>query len=189
MAEADILHLFHTGYAEIREPDIHYGRKNADFGQGFYLSDSDEFAGKWMRERKDAVIHVNAYELDLAGLRVLRFTRDADWLDYILRNRAGYADAHPEADVVIGPIANDTIYDTLGIMTSGVLTRAQSLELLCIGPAFEQTVIKTEQAAAQLKWLSARTLAHGEAARFRERVQREEAEYQTLLAEALEDLL
>lgn len=30
MAEADILHLFHTGYAEIREPDIHYGRKNAD---------------------------------------------------------------------------------------------------------------------------------------------------------------
>ncbi|MBR0311535.1 MAG: DUF3990 domain-containing protein [Oscillospiraceae bacterium] len=51
MTESDILHLFHTGYAEIREPDIHYGRKNADFGQGFYLSDSDEFAGKWMRER------------------------------------------------------------------------------------------------------------------------------------------
>ena len=85
MTKSDILHLFHTGYAEIREPDIHYGRKNADFGQGFYLSDSDEFAGKWMRERKDAVIHVNAYELDLAGLQVLRFTRDKDWLDYILR--------------------------------------------------------------------------------------------------------
>ena len=49
MAEADILHLFHTGYAEIREPDIHYGRKNADFGQGFYLSDSDEFAGNMKR--------------------------------------------------------------------------------------------------------------------------------------------
>ena len=85
MTESDILHLFHTGYAEIREPDIHYGRKNADFGQGFYLSDSDEFAGKWMRERKDVVIHVNAYELDLAGLQVLGFTRDKDWLDYILR--------------------------------------------------------------------------------------------------------
>lgn len=99
MTESDILHLFHTSYAEIREPDIHYGRKNADFGQGFYLSDSDEFAGKWMRERKDAVIHVNAYELDLAGLQVLRFTRDKDWLDYILRNRAGYADAPTERGV------------------------------------------------------------------------------------------
>ena len=189
MTESDILHLFHTGYAEIREPDIHYGRKNADFGQGFYLSGSDEFAGKWMRERKDAVIHVNAYELDLAGLQVLRFTRDKDWLDYILRNRAGYADAHPEVDVVIGPISNDTIYDTLGIMTSGVLTREQSLRLLRIGPAFEQTVVKTEKAAAQLQWLSVRTLAPGEAAQFRERVQQEEAAYQTLLAEALENML
>ena len=189
MAEPDILHLFHTGYAEIREPDIRYGRKNADFGQGFYLSDSDEFAGKWMRQHKDAVIHVNAYELDLTGLQVLRFTRDMDWLDYILRNRAGYADSHPEADVVIGPIANDTIYDTLGIMTSGVLTREQSLRLLRIGPAFEQTVVKTEKAAAQLQWLSVRTLAPGEAAQFRERVQQEEAAYQTLLAEALENML
>ena len=121
-------------------------------------------------------------------LAVLRFTRDADWLDYILRNRAGYADSHPEADVVIGPIANDTIYDTLSILTSGVLTRDQSLALLRIGPAFEQTVLKTEKAAAQLKWRSVRTLAQGEAARFRERVQQEEAGYLTLLAEALEKM-
>lgn len=43
--------------------------------------------------------------------------------------------------------------------------------------------------AAQLKWLSVRTLAPGEAARFRERVQREEADYQALLAEALNGML
>ena len=30
--------LFHTSAAEIREPDLHAGRKNADFGPGFYLS-------------------------------------------------------------------------------------------------------------------------------------------------------
>ena len=189
MAESDILHLFHTGYAEIREADIRYGRKNADFGQGFCLSDSDEFVGKWMRERKAAVIHVNTYELNLAGLQVLRFTRDEDWLDYILRNRASYADSHSEADVVIGPIANDTIYDTLGILTSGVLTREQSLELLRIGPAFEQTVVKTEKAAEQHKWRSVSTLAPGAAAQFRERVRQEEADYQMLLAEALENML
>ena len=151
MAKSDFLHLFHTGYAEIRDPDIHYGRKNADFGQGFYLSDSDEFAGKWMRERKDAIIHINAYELDLRGLNVLRFTRDQDWLDYILRNRAGYADSCPEADVVIGPIANDTIYDTLGVLTSGVLTREQSLELLrqpvkkCLQNGMAVVAIKTRE--------------------------------------------
>ena len=32
-------------------------------------------------------VYVNAYELDLAGLKVLRFGRDADWFDYIFQNR------------------------------------------------------------------------------------------------------
>ena len=32
------MRLYHTGAVEIREPDILRGRKNADFGQGFYLS-------------------------------------------------------------------------------------------------------------------------------------------------------
>ena len=30
--------LYHTGFSAIPSPDIRYGRKNADFGQGFYLS-------------------------------------------------------------------------------------------------------------------------------------------------------
>ena len=36
--------LYHTGPVEIRQPDIRYGRKNADFGQGFYLTSSREQA-------------------------------------------------------------------------------------------------------------------------------------------------
>ena len=36
--------LYHTGYQEIRDPDIRFGRKNADFGQGFYLTRDGEFA-------------------------------------------------------------------------------------------------------------------------------------------------
>ena len=65
------MRLYHTGYEEIREPDIHHGRKNAD-----YLS---------------------------------------------------------EADVVVGPIANDTIFDTFGIITSGFLRSDEAIRLLLIG--------------------------------------------------------
>lgn len=97
------LRLFHTGYHELRQPDIRRGRKNADFGQGFYLSDSDAFAGKWARERRGEQVYVNAYELELQGLRVLRLERDEDWFDYIFANRAGRPDAYPEADVILGP--------------------------------------------------------------------------------------
>ena len=39
--------LYHTGYQEIRVPDIHHGRINADFGQGFYLTANEEFARRW----------------------------------------------------------------------------------------------------------------------------------------------
>ncbi|MBQ3385478.1 MAG: hypothetical protein IJG59_09775 [Erysipelotrichaceae bacterium] len=32
------------------------------------------------------------------------------------------------ADVIIGPIANDTIFDTLGILTSGYLSSEEALK-------------------------------------------------------------
>ena len=180
--------LFHTGFDEIRIPNLLHGRKNADFGQGFYLSDSGEFAGKWAKERKDRDVVINTYELDLTGLSVLEFTRDAAWFDYIFTNRTAAKDLHPEADVVIGPIANDTLYDTLGIFTSGFLTRDQALRLLMIGPVYSQTVIKTEKAAAQLHWLSARIADKAETERFRAVNRSEEQAYQTRLAEEMDSL-
>ena len=39
-----LMKLYHAGKEEIREPDIYLGRKNADFGQGFYLTHDREFA-------------------------------------------------------------------------------------------------------------------------------------------------
>ena len=108
--------LYHTGALVIQEPDVRHGRKNADFGQGFYLTPDREFTYRWAGE--NAV--VNLYELDMSGLTVCRFGRDAAWFDYIFRNRR-FTDTL-SADVVIGPIANDTIFDTMGILSSGFLT-------------------------------------------------------------------
>ena len=34
----DKMILYHTGFETIKEPDVHLGRRNADFGQGFYLT-------------------------------------------------------------------------------------------------------------------------------------------------------
>ena len=151
------MRCYHTGHHELRDPDIRIGRTNADFGQGFYLSPSDAFAGKWVREQKDLEAFVNTYELDLSGLRVLRLQRDADWFDYIFRNRAGLSDRYGEYDVIVGPIANDTIYNTFGVFTSGLLPKEQVLSLLQIGPSFEQIVIKTDRAHDQLRWLKVST--------------------------------
>ena len=96
--------LYHTGKTEIREPDIRRGRKNADFGQGFYLTPDLEFTYRWAGP--DAV--VNEYEFDETGLLIHRFERDEDWFRYIFYNRRARDEL--TADVVIGSIANDTIW-------------------------------------------------------------------------------
>ena len=90
--------------------------------------------------------------------------------------------------MIAGPIANDTIYDTLGVITSGFLSREQALQLLLIGPAYEQTVIKTEKAAAALHFESAVRLSPEEIAGLRDMVKHEEEAYQEQFARKLEEL-
>ena len=89
--------LYHTGYQEIRNPDVHYGRENADFGQGFYTTDNVEFARRWAKERRGFDIVLNTYALETEGLQVYRLERTAEWFEYIYGSRRGGADRFPEA--------------------------------------------------------------------------------------------
>ena len=139
--------LYHTGETEIRDPNIHYGRKNADFGWGFYLTPDRDFTYRWAGQ--DAV--VNQYEFDETGLCIHRFTRSTDWFQYIYDNRR--TKDVLTVDVVIGPIANDTIFDTLGILSSGYLKPEDAVKLLMIGPEYTQIAIKTEKALKQLRFI------------------------------------
>ena len=128
--------------------------------------------------RRGETTYINHYELDLWGLNVLRFERDPSWFDYIYSNRNNLPDLYPDADVIIGPIANDTIYDTMGIFTSGFLSKDQVMEMLLAGPAYEQIVLKTEAAAGKLSWQSVKILTPEDILKYRDVVKREEAEYQ-----------
>ena len=168
--------LYHTSDREILHPDIHFGRKNADFGWGFYLTPDREFTCRWARD--NAV--VNAYELDESSLDVHVFERSREWFEYIFQNRRGKDGL--QADVVIGPIANDTIFDTLGITTSGFLEPEDAMKLLLIGPEYTQVAIKTEKAARQLRFLGSETIAGmDESAR-----QAEQDAFQTAFAEEMQ---
>lgn len=171
--------LYHTSDREIIAPDIHYGRKNADFGWGFYLTPDREFTCRWARD--DAV--VNTYELDETGLAVHRFTRSVDWFQYIFNNRR--VKDGLTADVVIGPIANDTIFDTLGIMSSGYLKPEDALKLLMIGPEYTQVAIKTEKAAKQLRFIGSERIQRMDG----EQRKAEQDAYQELFALKLEKIL
>ncbi|MCR5213617.1 MAG: DUF3990 domain-containing protein [Eubacterium sp.] len=174
------MRLYHTGKIEIQNPDIRYGRLNADFGQGFYLTPDLEFSYRWAG--KDSVI--NVYEMNLDGLKLHEFKRDAEWLNYIFSNRR--LKDTLDADVIIGPIANDTIYDTLGILSSGYLSQEEALRLLMIGPQYIQLVIKTDKARERLRWIESKANLMYE--KYAEDLKKEQEEYQKLFAEEMERL-
>ena len=181
--------LYHTGYQVIENPDIHHGRKNADFGQGFYVSDDREFCLRWARKNRDQSPIINEYELETAGLKIKSLERDETWTEYILANRRLQDDVFKEYDVICGPIANDTIYDTLGLISSGFLSLPQAVHMLKIGPQYRQIVLKSERAASQLHYITAETVSDETIESYRQAVSREEEEYQELFATALDALL
>ena len=92
------------------------------------------------------------------------------------------------ADVIIGPIANDTIYDTFGIITSGLLKDEDALKLLKIGLEYRQIVLKTERAVKNLRWISAEVLKPDEILKYRKIVAKEEKAFQKSFSEEVERL-
>lgn len=186
MEKEQILTVFHTGFAEVRKPDLTAGRSNADFGQGFYLSDDAAFAGRWAKERLGADCYLNVYRLSLDGLTVKRFRRDASWYDYIFSNRTGRTDPLSGYDVVIGPIAPDTIFDTWGILTSGMIDRKLALSAYRLVPSYRQIALKSERALSKLAFLEARIIPPEEITKNKAVLRKEEQAYQKKLFRLLD---
>ena len=181
--------VFYTGFSKINNPDIHIGRANADFGQGFYLSGDEAFSKRWAGERKGLKTYLNRYELADEGLKIKRLSKDMSWYDYILGNRNGLKDRLSEYDVIIGPIANDTIYDTWGMLTGGLIDRETALRVLQIGPVYEQIVIKSEKAASALRFISSQVLSHEEIEGYRCVVKAEGEAFQEAFGQIIEEAL
>lgn len=181
--------LYHTGFSEINNPNIHIGRKNADFGQGFYLSPDLDFTRRWSRIRNDRSTYINNYELDTKDLKVLKLDRDSKWYEYINANRNHKADIYSDYDVIEGPIAIDTIYDMFGITTSGFVDPDAALKLLSIGPIYTQVTIKSEKGASALKFLSSEIIDAALVESYRDVVKKEEADFQAEFARIMNEIL
>ncbi len=180
--------LFHAGYDVIKEPDVHHGRKNADFGQGFYTTDNKEFAMRWAREQKGKEVIVNHYELDESTLLVKELKRDKEWFEYIFSNRRVKPDIYADYDVIIGPIANDTIYETFGIITSGFLSDDEAMKLLMVGPCSYQIVLKSKKAADNLKFISSEVLSTDVLTAAAKLHQEDNERFQTEFARVMKDM-
>ncbi len=147
--------LYHGSHTAVPQPLVKVGRKNVDFGQGFYLTRLEEQASTWAeiiasRRGRNAIPVVSTYTFDREkavadGVRFLVFdTYDLDWLYYVVGCRKG-ADHSAEYDVVEGGVANDNVIDTVEDYEKGIITAEQALGQLQYKKVNHQLCILTRR--------------------------------------------
>ena len=92
--------LYHGSYITVSAPLAKAGRRNLDFGQGFYLTQIMKQAQEWAviiagRKGRNVTPVVNSYTFDDVsakedGVRFKIFdSYDIEWLDYVVDCRRG----------------------------------------------------------------------------------------------------
>lgn len=129
--------VFHGSTEIIRQPLANAGRRNLDFGTGFYVTDLREQAVFWANRpvNNNRMHWLNVYELDMDGVlnssyRYLRFSSyDFAWLEFVVGNRRG-EERWQDYDLIEGGIANDRVFNTIELYAAGLTPREEALEKL-----------------------------------------------------------
>lgn len=126
--------VYHGSAVKVENPLAKIGRKNLDFGEGFYVTDIRKQAERWAERiggRMGVVPVLNVYELHVSKAyekyRVLSFTDyDKRWLDFIVSSRNGEK-PWQGYDLIEGGIANDHVIDTIEAYMNGYMTIEMAL--------------------------------------------------------------
>lgn len=153
--------LYHGSNLIIQEPKLIKQNRFLDFGFGFYTTTNKDqaiiFADRVTDRRKKGCRSVSIYEMDEAiafsECSVLRFDAPEEaWLNFVLENRSGRYKGR-SYDFVFGPVADDSVYQTLNLYASGVLTKEQTLKALKIKKPYDQLVLTTNKALSYLRFI------------------------------------
>lgn len=146
--------VYHGGTEIIKSPICGFGRKNLDFGQGFYVTNLREQAVKWaenMAKSRHKSPLINRYKLNretiLKEARCKIFKKyDEEWLEFIIANRAGKNIAN-EYDYVEGGVANDRVIDSINLYLSGLIELGTALRELSKHQPNNQICILSQEIA------------------------------------------
>ena len=142
--------LYHGFTVVVEQPLVSIGRKDLDFGPGFYLTPLFEQASKravrikTIRRAEEAI--VNTYEFsNHKGYNVKRFDAyDKDWLDFIVDSRAG---RQPWAgfDIIEGGVADDRVIDAVEAYINGYADVEHTLrQLVYHKPNYQICILNQE---------------------------------------------
>lgn len=145
--------LYHGSDVIVDNPKIFTANRPLDFGGGFYLTTSKEQAQRWAERvalrNHSQIKYVNAYDFDEVKaekeLTVLHFEKpDGEWLDFVCENRTGKCFEKPY-DIVIGPVADDKVYNVVVRYENGDLDKDEALKRLKVEKLCDQILFHTEK--------------------------------------------
>ncbi len=157
--------LYHGSNVIVAQPKLIEQNRFLDFGYGFYTTANEAQAKNFAEKvalRRGGRATVNVYEFDdaalMSDLKVKSFAApNEEWLDFVSAHRNGMYDGE-KYDLIIGAVANDDVYRTLQVYSSGLLTKDQALEALKVKKLFNQYVFASEKAIELLNFKEAKEL-------------------------------
>ncbi|MBR6898773.1 MAG: DUF3990 domain-containing protein [Bacteroidales bacterium] len=163
--------LYHGSYIAVPTPLTGVGRRELDFGPGFYLTKLKEQAERWAQ--RVCIVHavdtptITTYDFDeslLAGdVQRLRLEHyDREWLDFIVSSRRG-EDPWKDYDIIEGGVANDQVIDTVEDYFAGRITAEQAIGQLRFAKPTHQMCIRRQSIVDRcLRFVDARnTVSEG----------------------------
>lgn len=147
--------LYHGSYLSIPTPLTGVGRRELDFGPGFYVTNLREQAERWARRvcviRAIDTPTLSVYEFDETNLpadtRRLRLEHyDQEWLDFIVCSRRG-EEPWKDYDIIEGGVANDQVIDTVEDYYAGRITEEQAIGQLRFAKPTHQMCISNQTIA------------------------------------------
>ena len=116
--------LYHGSTVVVEKPIVSIGRKDLDFGPGFYLTNLYDQASRWakriqmIRNADHAVIHTYKYD-EPVNCNVLKFDAyNREWLDFMVDSRRG-KQPWSGYDIIEGGVADDRVIDAVEAYING----------------------------------------------------------------------
>lgn len=153
--------LYHGSNIAIENIELSKCRPYKDFGKGFYLTDIRRQAER-MAARTAKMFHgeptLTSFEFDLnsalkQGLKIKIFNSpDEEWARFVMANRDINAmQPNHDYDIVIGPVADDTIARLLRMFIENFISEQQLVKELTFSEVTSQYFFHTEAAIKMLK--------------------------------------
>ena len=154
---------YHGSDFKVEHPLILKSQRMLDFGNGFYTTSSKNQAQKWALRKTsnaDKEAYVNTYDFDFlsarSSLRIMEFkSADESWLKFVHGNRFGL---EHDYDIVIGPVADDTVYKVLLLFENEIIDWELAVAKLKTEQLHDQILFHTEKSLDYITYLGSETV-------------------------------